>query len=169
MKKLIILSLAALAFASCTKKNNDINGDGGDGGSTGKYTYSVDYVGGTNGTDNFLFYELSVSYRDSDGQLVEESVTEYPYRRHITGAEPPFTAEITPTYTLRKLEDISTDKESLTVCDLSLIINYKSSDGQISNESTNQSQITMPLENAYKYISSQIEKYNGKTIKVELE
>lgn len=159
MKKILLIATAALMFAACTNDNGNDNGngnDGGDGGNTEKTTYTVKYAAGAEGCDNMLFYDLKISYKNAEGEIIEETVTEYPFVKEITGIEAPFTAEMTPVYTLKKLEDITTDKETFKICGLNLSIAVKENDGIYDISTSFPTKSGLPLEKAYEYISKSI-------------
>lgn len=165
MKQILILSLAAISLAACTKPSDN----GGNGDDSEKYTYTVTYYAGESGYDNLLFYDLKVTYKDADGQNVEVPVTEYPFKVTFTLSEAPFTAEITPVYTMKALEDIDSGKETFRLCSDRMHISYVRSDKQSSSTDSGWSHQTLPLEKAYEYISRQVEKLNGKTVSLEVQ
>lgn len=171
MKKSILIAAAVLMFSACTKDNggNDNgNGNGNGNGENEKVTYDITYSAGKEGFDNFLFYDMKIYYKNAEGKTVEEDITEYPMVREVKGAETPFTAEFTPVYTMKNLEDIKSDKETFKICGLAVSAIYKSSDGNIEDFTISSSSMTLPLEKAYEYVQRQVERYSGKTISKEL-
>ena len=166
MKKIITISFMTLCLAACSEPEENKNNENG---TTDKLIYEVTYAGGKENSDNFLFYDMKVSYKDADGNVVEEAVTEYPFTKTISGIEAPYTAEITPTYTLKDMEDIHSDKDRFTIVGLNMTISAVSSDGSIKNTTSSSSTMTLPLEKAYEAIKRDMEKNNGKTVSLKLE
>lgn len=167
MKNILIFSIATLALAACSNSNSNNNGDNND--NKEELTYTITYAGGESGFDNFLFYDLIVAYKDVNGKTVEIPVVEYPFEVTISDVKAPFTAELTPTYKMKPLEEIENNKETFRICSSNLHISYESSNGQFLQTEFDRENITLPLEKAYAFIQTKVERLNEKTIILEIK
>lgn len=96
------------------------------------------------------------------------SLTELPLKIEIKGVEKPFTAEITPTYTLKNPEDVTINKETYTFSDFGIMISAIGNDGLLM-ASGSIGYATVDAENIYNYLNECIKDSNGVTSKLEIK
>lgn len=167
MKKFLLIAISALIFAACTNDNMD-NDDNGNGGQDEKVTFTVIYESGIEDSDDLMFYDMKVSYKNAEGKMEEKTITELPLKIEIKGVEKPFTAEITPTYTLKNPEDVTIDKETYTFSDFGIMISAIGNDGLLM-ASGSIGYATVDAENIYNYLNECIKDSNGVTSKLEIK
>lgn len=164
MKKILCMLVAlplSILFTSCDKENGTDDTGSGSGNSAGKI-YKVIYSSGLAGTDNFLFYDMSVTYLDANGEWVEQKVLSYPLTIELENVRPPFTAKITPVYDLKKKEDIKTDKTTFTLSEIHINLGYSSSDDTYFGSYTG-SMTAKGIDNAYELVKLMVSEENGVT------
>lgn len=173
MKRLFLLMIPLLAgLVSCNdteSENTTVPTP-----TPGETTYAVTYEVGspslldanTEGFDNLLFYDLTVSYKNADGTMTENVVVDsYPWSVTLNDVKAPFEAQISVNASLKEKEAIVTDKTSFNITSLNNVnISYTSSDNKSYSDKTTSSLKGISLDNAYRYLSSTIEKYNGKVV-----
>ncbi len=173
MKHLFLLMIPLLAGLVSYDENENDNTDILTS-TTGETTYTVTYEVGSlglldaniTGFDNLLFYDLTVSYKNADGTMTENVVVDsYPWSVTLNDVKAPFEAQISVNATLKEKEAIVTDKTTFNITGLNNVnISYTSSNNDTHSNKTTSSIKGLSLDNAYRYLTSSVEKYNGKVV-----